>query len=135
MLAGGVFFGVFLGRIAQSSDVRVGKQSVVVDIHLAVQGQQATIGGDNQRVDFNLAGILIQEKRIKPLHEFGQGADLFALQPQPKSDVPALIRLQTGAWINFLDQNFFRGFCGNLFNLHATLTRSHEQHPLAGPID
>ena len=112
----------------------MGIQGVVVDIDLGVQRPQATILHHDQRIDLDLAQILLQQQPQHRRHDALQRGDLLARQTQAERHFPCLIALETSGGIDLAVQYLFGVLGSDLLDVHAPGGGGHEDHAGAAPV-
>ena len=101
---------------------------------LASRASKRPVVGDDQRIDLDLAGVLVQEQLVHGLHDAHQSVDLRALEAHGEGHVAALVRLQTRRRIDLAGEDALGGLGGDFLDVHAAVGGGHEQHALAGAI-
>ena len=101
---------------------------VAVKADFRVQNFEVAIVRYDQRVDFQHLHILLDEGFIELTHQLNALLHLRAGQAEGECDAAAVVGLVAGRWIDRERQDLFRGCRGNLFDVHAALSRANERH-------
>ena len=119
VLAGLDFQRVFLRRVAQSLDVRMTEQRVIVERDLRVQRKQLVVLGGDEWIDLHQRSVRIHERLVKALEECHRVVDLRRLQPQGKGQLARLPCAKAHRRIDRLLENGVRILRRHFLNLHA----------------
>ena len=101
--------GVFLGHVEQRGDVGVAEQGVVVEVELAVEGQDVALLGHDQRVDLGERGVLVEEELDEPLEEHLALLGGLAREVQGLADLAGLEAAQAEADVDRLAVDLLGG--------------------------
>ena len=101
-------------------------ERVVVEVHLGVEGEQPAVGGGDERVDLDQRRVGIFGGTRQRHHELHRAADVLRLQPEAEGDFARLKATQPEAGNQMLLDDGMGILGGDLFDLHATRGRCHE---------
>src|SRR5687767_8703397 len=96
-------------------------KAVAVERHLGIHCNDAVIAGLQNWVDLKHGGITSCISRIKLFYKDRHFFEGLALEPQVKSDLPALKIIHAGERVNRLFENALGGIVSYIFNVHSTI--------------
>ena len=76
---------VLLVEVAQLDHLGLAVERVAVEVHLGVERDDVALGGHDQRVDLDQAGVALDDAVVDAAHELHRPADLLALQARARS--------------------------------------------------
>jgi hypothetical protein len=135
-LLGGFDLGrILLVFIAQGLDVLVAEEGVVVDVHLGVEGEDAAVLRDDERVDLCERRIAGDEGVVERGHELRRGLHQATGEAEGEAEFAGEVLLETGDGIDGDAVDGLRGLCGDLLDLHAAGGAGHHHRAAGGAID
>src|SRR5437660_10061996 len=123
---------IFFGDVAQLAQIGMTKQSVVVEIDLRIEREEAPIDGRDEGIDFHQRTVGAFEDFVEAGHELHGLIYELRLQAKLESNLARLECFEPHAGIHVFLENCLRPLRCDLFNVHAARSRCHE-HRLAFP--
>ncbi len=102
------------------------EQRVVVEVELGVERQQLAVLGDDQRVDLDQRGILVDEQAVQTAEELIETLDLFAVEIELEAQSAALPRGQPGHRVDEHGVDLFRRRRGDFLDVHPAFRRGDD---------
>jgi hypothetical protein len=135
-----VLGGLGLARVALRGIVHVGdvapaEHGIVVEGHLGVEGQDAVVLGDDERVDLQHRAVTIAERPVGVHDRLHGGRDLADVEAELERDLARLELLQADSRLDHdLDQGL--GLVGGDFlDIHAAALRGDDPDALGLPVE
>ncbi len=113
------FLGVFLVLVAQLGELRMQEQRIGVERHLGVEAQQATVLGDDQRIDFQHRHVAFDEGAIEIGQQRGHVLLLRGVQPEHARQAAHMVRADAGDRIDGDGRDFSGVSCATVLDVHA----------------
>ncbi len=134
-LRGREFLGVLLALVAQRHHVGLAVKGVVVEAHLGVEAAQIARVGDDEGVDLDHLGVLLDKEPEETVDEVRALLDLLALEPEREGDAAAVKALDAGRGIDGEGQNLFGAVGGDFLDVHAALGRADKRDAARFAVD
>jgi hypothetical protein len=113
----------------------VAEHRVVVEAQLAVEGDQAAVLGDDERVDLDQRAVQLHVELAQRPHELFGAGDARARDVQLVADLANLVGQQAHVRIEMFLVDQVRRFGRHLFDLHAALARDHQHRLGRRPVE
>src|SRR6185436_5935211 len=110
---------LFFIEITQFLEIRMAKHRVIVEGDLGIESNQSIVFRQQEWIDLDQRGIHRFVSDVEGLHEFHCLRNQFVWQTQGESQFARLKRSKADRRIYGLLKNLFRGFGGNLFDVHS----------------
>src|ERR1035441_10017604 len=135
VLAGLDFKRVFFGRVAQSLDLGVAEEGIVVEGDLGVEREELVVFGGDEGIDLDQRGVGLDEGFVEALEECDGGGDLRGLKTEGKGQLAGLPCAKADGRIDGFLEDGLGIFGGHFFNLHAAGLGGHEDQPAGGAVE
>src|SRR4029077_16572449 len=129
------FEGIFFVEVAQLAQFFVAEEAVVVESHLGVKRDKASIAGDDGRIDFEHGGVGVHKSAMQSLKKWAGFHGDIAGKAEAEDELARLIRLQTDRGMNGFAHDGFRMRFRDFFYVHPAGGTSHEDHFADAAID
>ena len=117
---------VLFRDVAQFFQFGTAEEAVVVEVHLRVEREQASIAARDEWIDLHQRGVGFLERVVQTGHEFHGLIDLLGLEPEFKCQLPRLKRFKAETRSDVLLQDRFWPLGCHLLDIHAACSRGHE---------
>src|SRR5438045_8432169 len=101
-------------------------QRIVIQVHLAINGDDLIVGSFEKRVYFDHRTIKTYICIVKIGDKTSAILECLAAKAEIKSDLSCLESLQTAGRMNPFFKYFFGRFVRNVFNVHSALGAVHD---------
>ena len=113
------FHRIFFVQIAQLRHVLVAEQRVVVEIDLGIEADDVAVFRHHQRIDFEQAHVLGEERVVEALHDLAALLGGVAFELQRGRDVEADIRRITHRRFDLEGLDLLRRLVRHFLDVHA----------------
>ena len=119
------FHRVFLRLITQRDQLGMAHQRVGIDADLGIERDQIAFLGDDQRIDLDQAGVVVDVQLVQRLEDGGELRDLVAGQLQAERQIAGLIGLEAHSRMNRFTEDLLGVMSRDFFDVHAAGSRGH----------
>src|SRR6202453_1935310 len=108
VLRGFHFQRIFFGGVAQFLQFLVAEDGVVVEVDLAIERQQAVVGGGDEGIDLEQGGIGLEKNFVEAGHELDRVVNLRRLETQREGEFTRLVWLEAHCGVDVGLENCVR---------------------------
>src|SRR5262249_418864 len=138
-LAGPDFQRRFFVEIAHRLEIRMAKESIVVERKLGIYSLQRLLAlgcqDDTERIDFYQRGVAFPPGLETAQNEFSRLADKIARQAQRNGDLSRLVRHHPHRRVNRFFEYLLWELSSNLLNIHPPLRAAHNHWARGGAVE
>ena len=110
-------------------------KSAVIEVHLCIEGQQATVSGDDQRVDLQQGAVHLLEALVEPDDELDPRGDELSRQVEAEGEVAGLVGFEPKERVHRFVEYLLRGLGRDLLDIHPAGLACHDDGPVGGPVN
>ena len=127
VLRGFDLLGVLFGDVAQCRHVGMAEQRVVVEADLGVEADQLLVLGDDQRIHFEQAHVLLGERLVEAGEQRAHLLLQIGIEAERLGDAPHVMRADAGHRIDRDRDDLVGRVVRDLLDVHAAFGRDHDR--------
>ena len=110
-------------------------KSAVIEVHLCIEGHQAAVSGDYQRVDLQQRAVHLLKALVEPGDELDPRGDELSRQIEAEGLVAGLVGFEPKQRVYRLVEYLLRGLGRDLLDIHPAGLARHDDGPVGRPVN